>query len=368
MPHKVLMLGGKRAGKSSLLSSILFSLKYGYCSSCKCEDKTYYGTGVVDLENKRRELERYINRFNTIGYNINNERPLFLVDAGVTMERGVYTLRNIIDGAERAYIDIDFIDVPGEWMEAKSSGHDDLIDEVRKSDVFIIAIDTPMLMEAPTYLSNKYNRIKAIQRVLDNLFIKDGDQKLIIFCPIKCEKWLIDGKLNDVIDMIKTSYSGIINTWQIPEVNMFIIPVQTAGGIEFVKQLPSSMLKRNNYAREELCSVDNQRQRYLLSDGTTLEFYPTINVRQDDNLNEFPLSWFQVNGVGYKPRSCEIVTLNIIRFLVNKEIKFYSQKQADKKWWQFWKPPFGKYLNSFRSFIEGVNINDNNEICINNLV
>lgn len=350
MSHRVLMLGGKRAGKSSLLASILYTLKYEGPSSFHCEDKTLYQAGIQDLEKKRKELETYIRRFRIIG-----GESLFLVDAGETIERGVYTLRSTIGNA---FLDLDFIDVPGEWMTANSEGHSDLLEEVKRTDVFLIAIDTPMLMEAPGYLSKKYNRIKAIQSVLDDgNLLNDGEKKLIVFCPIKCEKWVQQGRTNDVINKIRTAYADIINTWMVPEIDILIIPVQTAGGIEFAKQLPGKMIRRNQYTSvEEFCSVDETSRRYLMPDGFFLEFHPNIAIREDAVRNEYPLSWFRVNSKGYRPKSCEAVTFSIIRFLVNKEIDYCSQQKKDKKWWQIWKPPFGKYLTSFQNFIQSVEV------------
>ena len=365
MSHRVLMLGGKRAGKSSLLASIYYTLKHGNSLSCSCEDKTSFQSDT--LEEKRKEIERFIRRFRIISGE-KKQKPLFLVDAGETLERGVYTLR-ITTG--NAYLDLDFIDVPGEWMTANSIGHADLLEEIRRTDVFLIAIDTPMLMEAPDHISRKYNRINAIQSVLDDgeLLKVDGDKKLIVFCPIKCEKWIQHGQTSEVINKIRTAYANIINTWLVPEVEMVIIPVQTAGGIEFVKQLPGKMIQRNQYTRvEELCSVDETSRRYLMPDGFFLEFHSNIIVREDSVRNEYPLSWFQVNSKGYSPESCENVTLSIIRFLVNKEIEFCSQRKSEKRWWQIWKPPFGKYLSSFQSFIQEITNARASEILITDYV
>lgn len=71
-------------------------------------------------------------------------------------------------------------------------------EKVREYDVFLIAIDTPNLMEAVNSsnklcneaINNSYNHVNDIHTFLTELDDKEGsDAKLVIFVPLKCEKW-----------------------------------------------------------------------------------------------------------------------------------------------------------------------------------
>lgn len=207
MKHRVLMLGGRRAGKSSILSSVLYSLKeeqgnvrretgFDYIfHDCSDYNNQYIVTPrgkepIPSLEDKMQESVGYIFHHKdkkvqifTVDMNPNSGKATYSVEATITSKSQNQTNNN------DPQIKFDFVDVPGEWMKVNASEtsadgnivntHKLLEDEIKNCDVFIIAIDTPFLMEESKdkivqkvndQVNNIYNRIDAITNsLIDNI-------------------------------------------------------------------------------------------------------------------------------------------------------------------------------------------------------
>lgn len=135
----------------------------------------------------------------------------YLVDDGKSGEFEDFTLQFCIPKSNNK-MDIIFSDVSGEYYDMGRTHDAEVRDKVREYDVFLIAIDTPNLMEAVNpdnklcteSINNSYNHVNDIYSFLSGLDDKDGaDAKLVVFIPLKCEKWVKDGKLPDVIQRVK---------------------------------------------------------------------------------------------------------------------------------------------------------------------
>ena len=198
MKHKIIMMGGKRAGKSTVLSSILTQLSKNTPGTiCTIEDNTdndqiietkYGPKPLPSLLDKHREVKEYIKK-----KQVNTE---FLVDMSPTYGKASYVLEV---SADSSAINLEFIDVPGEWMELGTDSHKEVVDLVKESDVFVIVIDTPFLMNSDTEdgeaINSVYNRIEEITQTMLKMEVESpADLKQIIFCPIKCERWTQEGK------------------------------------------------------------------------------------------------------------------------------------------------------------------------------
>ena len=170
MAKKIVMLGGRRAGKSSILASVLENLKeLSVQDICTVTDGTRYvdwepGTSLSD---KRDELQMYI------AYKKAGEE--FVVDMNPNRGHASYRVEiSRIESGKKIFTQFEFIDVPGEWMKpygdkkdgsvsapqnaaeaagqatmqtaaVTKSNHDQLIDMIGESDVLIVSIDTPYL-------------------------------------------------------------------------------------------------------------------------------------------------------------------------------------------------------------------------------
>lgn len=381
MTHKVLMLGGRRAGKSTILASILHVLKNETPGSlCTINDLTDYTQKIVDknqqvlplptLDGKRLEVSNYMKR--------HQENSIFQVDMSPNFGKSSYILRV---SSSQANIDFEFVDVPGEWMRKNVPEHNELKLQVMTSDVFVIAIDTPFLMQDDDDINMVYNRIDEITDVIANISIDpnvEEDRRLIILSPVKCEKWLQSGRADEVNKKVKHAYRNLINKWiQFKNVDIWIMPIQTVGGLESVRLMPALVYFKDEKDRKlggTSCSLDETSGLLIDKDGNTIdpdEVEVENDLRWEIDYTPIPLSWYRKNKLGFSPIDCEQPGYHILRFLVNKEEQVVIkkaeyekniQKEVDnmswleklmnlKKWMQTWNPSFGQYLPLWKDVI-----------------
>lgn len=362
MAHKILMLGGRRSGKSSILASIVYALDQN-TELFSITDQTVYSQNDVSLNAKRIEIDNYLKQRRNMGRNSH-----FLVDMTPTLKEGHYNLKSQIKGASDVYFE--FVDVQGESMEVTSSYHSRVKELVSQSDVFVVAIDTPYLMQdINENINTVWNRTEEITSLLANIKIENEeiDRKLIILCPVKCEKWTQSGHGDDVTNRVCQAYKKLINTWAAHNaVDIWVMPIETAGGIEHSKLLDGYRMFRNEHDRTgELCSKNEVTGQIMLKNGEILspssvsmvESEPDRSLKYD--YTQIPLSWYVVNGKGFAPARCEQPALHIFRFLVKKEEKaVLCEQQAVNsapwwnRWWKkLWAPPFGRYLAAYSQLI-----------------
>ena len=382
MEHKIIMLGGRRAGKSTILASILNLLRGETPGSiCTITDLTDYDQEflgnnddkmhrIPTLTNKQREAAGYIKRIT---------KPMFLVDMTPTVGEPTYTLQVASKGN---VINLEFVDVPGEWMRQTAKENIRLQELIKQSDVFVIAIDTPYLMQEGIKYDNEvndvYNRISEIISVLNgNIRIEaeNVDKKLILLCPVKCEKWMYNGTINKVSEKVKYVYKDLINRWKSGKIaedfDIRIMPLNTVGGLESYKLLPAlRYYKDKNDITGISCSEKENEHVLVTAEGNTLRIQPDSYLEIDSfwliDHTQIPLSWYKANGKGYSPLFCEQPGYHILRFLVNKEENVIiktaeSQREKLAKMnilWRYvtkiFKPTFGEYLPVWREVINGL--------------
>ena len=366
---KIIMLGGRRSGKSTILATLIHALNTQSSHLCAFNDDTPYGanTGMqVSLTDKRREIENYMHNRNKFGKN-----SQFIVDMSPNVGQGDYNIVASVQGASR--IGFDFVDVPGEWMQETHDKHSTLQKHVEESDVFVIAIDTPYLMhEDNPNVNCVWNRIEEITNMMSHMKIEDkGDRKLVLFVPVKCEKWINEGKIDKVTERVKQTYRTMINTWVDNEsVDMWVMPIVTAGGIEHTQLLDAYRFYRTDKDKVgEICSPDPLTGILMLKDGKTI-FDSMVNAVEPEpdksyciSYTQIPLSWYKCSGEGkFKPRLCEQVAYHILKFLVKKEEDLSSaryEEHRNKPWWRRIFSSggrFGRYLPVYRQLIEKIPI------------
>ncbi len=371
--HKILMMGGRRAGKSTILSSILTQLRENtpgtICTIIDQTDytqeiETKYGTvPLPTLDIKQNEIRDYINK--------RQKKTEFLVDMTPTSGKASYVLELC---AGNTTVPFEFIDVPGEWMRTNVQEHAQLVSLVERSDVFVIAIDTPFLMNTDdaegVAINMVYNRVNEITQTMSKLKINsEDDLKQIILCPVKCEKWIRAGEADKVVKKVLKSYRDLINRWVgCPEVTIQIMPIQTVGGFESSRMLPAKLYFKDDDDRTgESCSVDPKTMDLMTRDGVKVSEYARI---EDDpfwtiDYMDIPLSWYRLNDEnGLKPKFCEQPGYHILDFLVRKEDNaIRSRAEAEKKKmeksnpiWKFltrvFNPTFGQYLPIWKNVID----------------
>lgn len=236
----ILMAGGKRTGKTSILASM------AQCCMKKLADVEQLSIvrdedSGIGLNAKYTELKQYFTKKYMSG------NPYFVADLQPTRNDSSYGFDVAVDDKDLGY-NLCFTDIPGEWLQ-KSEYAQDLQNIMDISQVIIVAIDTPHLVEdvdpALGYGVNheSFNRVRELTRFFKNTF-HTKEHRLVIFVPLKCEKYYYQNEINPakmgmpmVNEMVKKGYRELIDFLTKSNVaemcTCAIMPILTLGGAEF---------------------------------------------------------------------------------------------------------------------------------------
>ena len=216
----IMMLGGRRCGKTTILANLCENIKSVLHHDAEEKDQTLF-----TLNKEPESMVRMRQALDVLdGYFDGHLKRYdeFVIDDNPSMQEShiKLTLQPTNHGDA---LKLDFIDIPGEWCIDKP---DTVVDYIRKSQVIILAIDSPSMMEekgAMFEFCNKSTVIsKMIVQALDADFIKDErSQKLILFVPLKCEKYVVDNSgdisKSGMLSLVQTTcklYSSLLDTLQ----------------------------------------------------------------------------------------------------------------------------------------------------------
>lgn len=345
-PLKVLMMGGRRCGKTSVLASLFAQMINGEVKNYfTVSDRTQLETKGFErqdsLGDKTLELE-YMLESNKGNSNI------FLVDKGPTENFWMYNLHLQIPGKRRE-MDIEFRDSAGEFFEAAGIHAAETSEYIRNCDVFVIVVDTPYLMgpvEETTMdlcteaINLGTNRVMDIQNFLTNINDNDGkDAKMVVFVPLKCEKWVKEKRINEVTARIKTVYATCIqNLMAYSKMSISIIPMETSGNILF-SELREAYIYNDIEGPVRCCKIDDGIIR--LENGDNEPLMAGENVCRDPEsviagtTLMRPYSWFHINPAdsSFAPHNCEQLPLHIIRFMLSKLYDAETRKSGGLFGW-----------------------------------
>lgn len=325
---KVLMMGGRRCGKTSALASLFYQMIHGKTNdiltvSDATSPETKNGEDKETLSNKRLELEHFI---------MKGGNNTFLVDKGPTPNYWTYTMKVKIPGTSKE-MEIEFYDANGEFFDQGSSHDNETKKFVQECDIFVVVVDTPYLMAGNHIEAEAANQIDSIHSFLMHIDNQNGRQaKQVVFVPIKCEKWAQEGKIDSVIETIEKFYSATIKDLKASnKTELSIIPIQTAGDIIFSDLREPYILFNTLNNIQERCAKISDRL-------VTLHTGKNHKVENHEIVNEDPEGVFVVGGkptsitrpsawyhlpidhkAKFSPYNCEQLPLHIIRFMFNKK-------------------------------------------------
>lgn len=334
----VLMFGGKRCGKTTVLASMHREINHALeGTSLKLEatpeTKERLDAAVKAIQDRMKEFA---------------DDPLKRIEVsdGPTDATRLYRFQLRVDNQS---VSFNIRDIPGEWItddahRAEVQGY------VGEAQVILIAIDTPYLMSKMTVKGygayhEEYNRpVEILDFFQNSLTVEDLQDRMILFVPIKCERYYhLDhtDKLNlyhreymrELKPAISAGYAGLIrylrSTRELRNrCTIAITPILSAGGIDFVR-----------------FRTDEDTGR-IISLYQRPEFLP--HEKQ-----------------GYRPQFCEQPMLYSIIFILEQQ-----RKQAQKMGLPLkaWNALLGRYLNNdqlisvinlLRTKIKRGNDNDN---------
>lgn len=328
---KVLMVGGRRCGKTSALAVMFDQLIRGRAN----EFFTVADTTVI--ETKGPETQDTLTS-KTTGLRLFLERPTtktFLVDSEPTLFDWKYTCKLTLPGTAKR-LEIEYTDVPGEWFRSGTMDQE-INNYIAANDVFVVMVDTPYLMESSEAMCDAVNCISDIHNSLTNIHDENGTKaKMVVFVPIKCEKWVKEGRIREVVEKIKAAYRVPIQALSAyNKMSICILPIETAGNILF-REFRDAYLLNGNSPQDRCCQLSDRMVR--MADGNTR------SLRANDILNPDPgavmgtlgimrpYAWYYANNnsdtLGYAPRNCDQLALHIL--------KFYVQKFQNENAWPNW--------------------------------
>lgn len=228
---RVCMMGARGVGKSSTLVSMFHDL-----------NSVNQGTNLqlVAAKDVRRNdnateemiIERYKELLNIFTHSDSSE---LVMNAGLSgdFETKEYHFQFGLKG-KKPGIDLQIKDFPGEFIKDFPDDVKGFIDE---SEAIIIAIDTPHMIEYNGIYCEVKNRCSIITdlmtKVLENL---QGD-KLILFVPLKCEKYYQEGRMAEVCSAVERCYADLIDFIRKGSAKLHIAcavtPILTVGEIVF---------------------------------------------------------------------------------------------------------------------------------------
>lgn len=335
---KGLMMGGQRVGKSSALAAIMDAFISGAEKDIlTAKDSTTLakieGERQTSIASKLAEVKEML---------VKNSGKTIIVNSGKTNKKWDYNLELTLTGTTDS-MNITFTDVNGEFFEGGNIHQEEIIDLVKEYDVFIVAIDTPFLMESKnddsdlvnSVVNEAYNCTLSIHTFLTQINDNDGkDAKLVIFTPIKCEYWAKRNLLDKVVEAVKDDYKTSINALRkYKSVQLEILPVQTVGSAEFSEHLEALICewteKRFIFFSKECSSKCSELQNgnIRLSNGDIRAKSSFKKIQEDldavlipDTDIIRPNSWFRIDSPVYKPHNCEQLALHILEFMLAKVV------------------------------------------------
>ena len=235
---KVCMMGPRAVGKTSILTSIFHESDRKLIES-KLYFKAVGTTGEV--------LQKGYDQLSGIFEHITDETATPPPGVNASKEITTFDFQLGLKGSganpkqKHSNVDVNITDFPGEFVDENHPEHQKVVDYINGSQVIMVAIDTVHLMEEDGKYNEARNRssylCKKIALLLDQL--PETERKLILLVPLKCEKYAIEQKWDELDKKVKDAYAELIDKVKEEKfshrIGLFITPIQTLGGVKFDK-------------------------------------------------------------------------------------------------------------------------------------
>ncbi len=222
---KVTMLGHTGVGKTSLLCAMYDQFdqiigKTNLQLTPETETKTILDNRLQELKESAQKESIKIRG----GLQATTQAKIFSFDLGKT---GV-----------SPSLEIEFQDYPGDFLNPDNVHHEKIKNYIQESVAIVITIDTPMLMEKNGQYHDKFNKPDLIYDLLKSSFQNLNSPKLVIFAPVKCEKYLREnGGEEKLVNIIQEKYRNFLSFFSsdalIPYIAAVMTPVETLGSVHF---------------------------------------------------------------------------------------------------------------------------------------
>lgn len=378
----IFMVGGRRCGKTTVLSRV-----YRQFNRVLKHDEPG-GKELFLLNAQAQDIPHIRDAENAIHaiFNDHDCYDEFIVEdynPSQTMSEIRFSLQPT-EGSSP--LEVGFRDIPGEWCSGRSVDGQEMVtatgidgseqtknplefvkDYIKVSTVTMIAIDTPAMMEENGAFNDTINRIGPITEAFKSIVETGGDEnimdKLILFVPLKCEKYVVkgDGTIDNegmqrVTQRVKESYNELIefigHTPLKESVSAAILPIVTIKEVLWAKY--------GCFWKGERSSIYNEQGRPRIFpkfyDARNL-VYSYFSFRNDSLFNEALEN-------GAKSQFCEQPLVYSLVYSMNHYL-YRKQHPAKVKrsgifgklleWFEALSQTIAKYLNAIFNLYEGNN-------------
>lgn len=218
---KIAMMGPRAVGKTTILTSVfnetstsiattkLNLIAYGDTKK-ELQDRLYYLKSVF-------KTQQDITQQPPAGLAASADEHSFGFGFGIT--------------GQNPKIDIEIKDFPGEYLLNKQERVKEFIND---ATAIYIAIDTPHLMERNGSFNEIKNKVSIITEFFQQTIKNFTSEKLVLFVPLKCEKYFNEKRMVEVLNRVKEEYEVLISLFkQSEKICCAVTPILTLGDVVF---------------------------------------------------------------------------------------------------------------------------------------
>ena len=262
---KITMLGPSGVGKTSLLTAMYeqFESNIGKTNLQLTPDEE----SSAILQERLIELKTLLESFESTG--------------GIEGTEGEpEDLKFFVFGlgkkGEKPSVQIKFQDYPGGYHAAKATPEKrQFVKNLMTECVAIlIAVDAPALMEQNGKWHDVFNRPQQITDLFKTAYENLDSPRLVIFAPVKCEKYLQDEtSAKELLQRLREGYTNLLDLFNssalLSKVAVVFTPVQTVGSVVFSRiemnsNAPHFHFRKTTHFAEYNPKDSEQPLRYLL--------------------------------------------------------------------------------------------------------
>lgn len=222
----IVMAGEPRTGKSSVLASVVSSFK-----------QIANATGFRLIQNKDTEYllsHKKLGNLQQICEDHKRQKTRFPIDTDSTSQSDEYTFGLSYKRGQKAIkiARLHFRDIPGEDMDKPENA-----EFLKKAHVILIAVDSVHLMEEEGKYSGAFNKPDMLSGIVKNAKIPVDEPRLVLFIPLKCEKYYEEKRMDELTEQVKEEFSSLISYLAKGDLKnstiVAVTPILTLGCIAF---------------------------------------------------------------------------------------------------------------------------------------
>jgi len=297
----VLMCGGRRTGKTSIMAAMQRDMQSMFAS----------GSIVLRMDHSS-SLVLYQQKQEQLFSEENLDKMSYYASDQPSSGREDYGCKVTLSGDYKSPLELNFTDVPGEWF-VDVQHEDEVHNLLRKSQILVIAVDSPHLVEKDGRYHEVFNRPTEITDAIKRAFQGSEVYRLILFVPVKCELYRNQGAAGGAKNMgwllqkVRSGYHDLLTYLECSQrdrCTVAVSPCITMGGLEFL---------------QFVAPLDDEGALETDEHGNPL---PDIMLNPNTGcldmiwLSEYVYLFDENNDHYYKPENCAQPLLYILLFFV----------------------------------------------------